>query len=266
MKLKIKILLPLLTLTLLCSGMTSCSTSNKKASDSAAPKTQKESKVDSLKIKYVGNSCFYIAFPDGTRLVSDPYGSSYASSFAPFPSLEADVMTISHTHEDHTSGINEVKGNPKVINPEDIDKTFKVGSVEITGYKTEHVASMGDNTVFVMKFGDFKIVNMGETDNMDSPQLIEKIKDADVVLAYAGEYGTIKNKATFEFLNKINAKVIIPEHYSMSSDNIFYNEPTIDQIIKELPEGTTVSKLDDLTVSKDMKKQFVVLSAMGNKK
>lgn len=266
MKLKIKTLLPLLTLTLFCGLITSCSTSKKKVSEPVVDNTQKESKVDSITIKYVGNSCFYITFPDGTRLISDPYGSAYASSFAPFPSLEADVMTISHTHEDHTSGISEVKGNPKVINPEDLNKSFKIGSVEVTGYLTKHVADMGDNTVFVMKFGNFKIVNMGETDNMDSPTLIEKIKDADVVLSYTGEYGTVKDKAIFEFLNKINAKVIIPEHYSMSEDTIFYNEPTIDQIIKELPEGTKVSKLDELVVSKDLEKQFVVLSAMGNKK
>ena len=81
---------------------------------------ENSTKSSSLNIKYVGNSCFYITLSDGTRIVTDfgknyasylPYGKNYASYFAPFPSLEADVITISHNHTDHTGGIKEVGGN-----------------------------------------------------------------------------------------------------------------------------------------------------------
>lgn len=249
----------LLTLTLFCVNIIACSKSN--ITDNA-----NSPKAKSINIKYVGNSCFYITLSDGTRIVTDPYGKNYAAYFAPFPSLEADVITISHNHTDHTGGIKEVGGNPKIVRLDDLNEPMKIGSAEITGYPTKHVANMGDNTVFVIKEGNFKIVNMGETDTIDSETTLEAIKDADVVLAYAGEYGTVKNHDIFNFLNQINAKVVIPEHYSMNPDLLFYEQPTIDKIITELPEGTKVNKLDELVVKEGLEKQFVVLSPMGSKK
>ena len=249
----------LLTVTLSCVTITACSKSNIKNNEDLT-------KIDSINIKYVGNSCFYITLSDGTRIITDPYGGNYASYFAPFPSLKADVITISHTHDDHIAGINEVKGDPKIINSDELNKPIKVGSAEITGYPTKHVANMGDNTIYVIKEGNFKIVNMGETDTIDSEATLEEIKNADVVLAYAGEYGKVKNKDIFNFLNQINAKVVIPEHYSMNPNKLFYGQPTIDKILTELPEGTKVNNLDELVVKEGLEKQFVVLSPMGTKK
>lgn len=249
----------LLTLTLFCVNIIACSKSN--ITDNA-----NSPKANSINIKYVGNSCFYITLSDGTRIVTDPYGKNYASYFAPFPSLEADVITISHNHTDHTGGIKEVGGNPKIVRLDDLNEPMKIGSAEITGYPTKHIANMGDNTVFVIKEGNFKIVNIGETDTIDSETTLEAIKNADVVLAYAGEYGTVKNNDIFNFLNQINAKVVIPEHYSMNPDLLFYEQPTIDKILTELPEGTKVNKLDELVVKEGLEKQFVVLSPMGSKK
>jgi len=217
--------------------------------------------LSSISIKYVGNSCFYITFSDGTRLVTDPYGSSYATSFGTFPELEADVITISHGHADHVS-INEVTGDPKVIMPDDLNEVIKVGDVEITGHTSKHVADMGDSTIFVYKIDGYKIVHMGETDTIDSKEAQEAVKDADVILAYAGEYGFVKNKDSFKTLNNLNIKVIIPQHYSMIDS--FYGEPTIDEILLDIPEGFKITKTDEFIVTKDLEKQFVALSHMEN--
>ena len=217
--------------------------------------------LNSISIKYVGNSCFYITFSDGTRLVTDPYGSSNATSFGTFPELEADVITISHNHSDHTS-TNEVIGDPKIISADDLNEVIKVGNVEITGYASKHVAGMGDNTIFVYNVDGFKIVHMGETDNIDSKEAQEAVKDADVILAYAGEYGVVKNKDSFKTLDELNIKVIIPQHYSMVSS--WYGEPTIDDILLDVPEGFKVTKTNEFIVTKDLEKQFVAISHMEN--
>lgn len=249
---KSKILI--LTFILICINITACSNANK-------------TNAHSISIKYVGNSCFYITLSDGTRIVTDPYGAGDAFSFAPVPSLEADFITISHNHTDHTGGIKDVKGNPKIIKIDDLKQPMKIGSAELTGYDCKHLSNPSvNNTVFVIKDGNFKIVNMGESDAVDSPEVIEAIKDADVVLAYAGEIGKVKNKDNFNFLNQLNTKVIIPEHYSMNPKSLYYGEPTIDTILTELPEGTKVNKLDELVVKDGLEKQFVVLSPMGAKK
>ena len=215
-----------------------------------------------LSIKYVGNSCFYIKFADGTRLVTDPYGTSYGSIFGKFPQMEADVMTISHLHEDHILGVKEVTGKPKILHLEQLSTPVTVGDVEITGYDSKHVADLGSNTIFVYKENGLTVVNMGETDNIDSPEALQAIKDADVILAYAGEYGTVKNKDSFITLFNLNIKAIIPEHYSNKAESIFYKEPTIDTILTEIPAGTKVTKTSEFIVKKDLEKQFVALSQM----
>ena len=137
-----------------------------------------------------------------------------------------------------------------------------VGDVEITGYDSKHVAELGSNTIFIYKENGLTIVNMGETDSIDSPEALQAVKDADVILAYAGEIGTVENKDSFKALYNFNIKVIIPEHYSMKAELIFYKEPLIDKILTEIPDGTKVTKTNEFIVKKDMEKQFVALSRM----
>ena len=235
--------------------------SNEKASVNEAIEPSQDT-TGLLSIKYVGNSCFYIKFADGTRLVTDPYGTSYGSIFGKFPQMEADVMTISHLHEDHILGVKEVTGKPKILHLEQLSTPVTVGDVEITGYDSKHVADLGSNTIFVYKENGLTVVNMGETDNIDSPEALQAIKDADVILAYAGEYGTVKNKDSFITLFNLNIKAIIPEHYSNKAESIFYKEPTIDTILTEIPAGTKVTKTSEFIVKKDLEKQFVALSQM----
>ncbi|MBC8060392.1 MAG: MBL fold metallo-hydrolase [Clostridiaceae bacterium] len=255
----------LLMPSLFCFSLIACSKPANKDTGVNVVSNKDKPKANPISIKYIGNSCFYITFSDGTRLVTDPYGSRFSSNFGEFPKLEADVMTISHNHADHTSGISEVKGNPKIIQPEHVSKPIKVGKVEITSYLSKHVANMGDNIIFVYKEDGYKIVHMGETDSIDSVEAQEAVKDADVILAYTGEYGSVTNKDSFVALNKMNIKVVIPQHYSMDEKNIFYGGPTIDKILTELPQGTKVTKSKEFIVKKALEKQFVELTSMNNK-
>ena len=108
---------------------------------------------------------------------------------------------------------------------------------------------------------------MGETDKIESPEALEAVKDADVVLTYTGEYGpeTLDNSDIFQYLYDLNVKVLIPQHFSNKPEAIFYGEPTMDEILKEVPQGVETVKLSELVVTKDMKKQFVALSQMNAK-
>jgi L-ascorbate metabolism protein UlaG (beta-lactamase superfamily) len=159
-----------------------------------------------IRIKYIGNSFFYITFANGTRLVTDPYGPAFEQFFGPVPEIEAEVITISHYHVDHTDGISAIKGSPLIIKPEQVGKTYTIGNLKITGFYSNHVADMGINIIYVYEADGFKIVHMGETDQIISPGAMEAVKDADVILAYAGQYGGIKNKDSFASLFKLGIK------------------------------------------------------------
>lgn len=218
---------------------------------------------DAISIKYIGNSCFFITFADGTRLVTDPYVGGWNKKGQSFPKTDVDAMTISHTHSDHTSGKFYFTGEPQVLNPQDVNKTVTVGDVTITGYTSKHVAGMGDSTIFVYEENGLKVVHMGETDNIDSQEAKDAVKDADVILAYAGEYGDVQNKDSFQTLmNDLNIKVLIPQHYSLNADHLVYNQPAMETILTELPAGTPIVKTDEFFVVKDLDKQFVEMPLM----
>ncbi|MNJ78630.1 hypothetical protein D3C77_764310 [compost metagenome] len=61
----------------------------------------------------------------------------------------------------------------------------------------------------------------------------------------------------------MDAKVLIPQHFSNNPDALFYGQPTIDEILKNVPQGVETVQLEELVVTKDMKKQFVELSQMN---
>lgn len=218
-----------------------------------------------LTIKYVGNSCFYLTFPDGTTFLTDPYPANFKASFGPAPDMEVDAYTVSHYHDDHIPNLKQLKGDPQRLVPALMKEPIKVGDVEVTGFPSKHVSNLGDNEIFVFRFGDFKIVHMGETDKIELPEALEVIKDADVVLTYVGEYGpeTLSNTDIFQYLYDMNVKVLIPQHFSNNPDALFYGQPTIDEILKKVPQGVETAQLDELVVTKDMKKQFVELSQMN---
>lgn len=235
-------------------------------SATSAPSAE-SAKKGPLTIKYVGNSCFYLTFPDGTTILTDPFPAQFTTYFGPAPDMKVDAYTVSHYHEDHVPGLKQLKGDPKKITSALMDKPIQVGGVEITGFPSKHVASLGDNEIYVFQFGDLKIVHMGETDRIESPDALKAVKDADVMLTYAGEYGpsTFHDADIFKTLYGMNIKVLIPQHFSNNPEAIFYGEPTITQILKEVPQGIQTSTLDELVVTKDMKKQFVALSQMNAK-
>lgn len=236
---------------------------NSKEGDSDLSQSELDAKPrDNISIQYIGNSCFYIEFMDGTRLVCDPYGKNFTSQFGEIPEVYADVITVSHTHTDHT-GVGSIRGTDNVfLQLQDLTEPKQVGDVTISAFDGKHVANMGSNTIFVYEENGFKIANLGETDNVDSKEAQDAIKDADVVLVYAGQYGDIKNKENFKNLENLGVKVMIPEHYSMSADQIFYNEPTVDQILLDVPEDYETKTQDEYIVEKTDDKMFVVLNKM----
>jgi L-ascorbate metabolism protein UlaG (beta-lactamase superfamily) len=118
---------------------------------------------------------------------------------------------------------------------------------------------MGNNIVYVYQSLGVKIVHMGETDLIASPAAVAAVRDADVILAYAGQYGTVKNPESFRTLFDMNIRIVIPQHYSNIPERIFYGEPAIPEIVKAVPEGIKVSTAKELLITKGLEVQFLNL-------
>ncbi len=80
---------------------------------SPAPTSTSAPEVSPMSIRYLGHSSFYILASDGSCIVTDPYG--IYPPFLTFPKgIEADGITISHVHADHTA-TDRVDGQPLIV-------------------------------------------------------------------------------------------------------------------------------------------------------
>lgn len=224
---------------------------------------------DPVTIEYIGHSCVLIVAPDGTRVVTDPYGDYASPPEITFPDgVEADVVTISHFHPDH-SNIEAVEGDPQAYYQPGV---YRVGEVKITGLESDHGGELGTggsnaNTAFVFEIDQITIVHMGAAGLVSQEEILEVLADADVVFIDIQGDTTHPPREEVEQMVALGAGTIVPTHYSLSSDRRFYGAPTLDEFLAMVPEDLAVADVEgsQLEVTSGMPTQVVVLtpSALG---
>ncbi len=168
-----------------------------------------------MKIKWLGHASFLITSDTGLKIITDPYKSgSYGGAVGYKPiEEEADIVTVSHEHEDHnyTQGI---RGNPEVVKGSG-EKMVK--GVKIKGVPTKHDPSggreRGENTVFTMEIDGIRICHLGDLGHVITEEQKNEIGEIDVLLIPVGGYYTIDATQAWEVIEKLSPKIVIPMHF-----------------------------------------------------
>jgi L-ascorbate metabolism protein UlaG (beta-lactamase superfamily) len=220
-------------------------------------------------VQYIGHASFLITAPDGTRIITDPFDvipDPVTGGARPFPEIEADVVTISQRHPDHRNS-GAVQGDPKVLTPVTItqENPVQVGMVTITGYLTWAGFSRGFNAVFVYQIGDVKLVHLGETGPFTNPHVADPqavtdaVRGADVVFAPVNSLHL--DDEIMPLLDAIDARTIVPMHYSTDPNNRYLGSPTLDEFLAVVPPDMPVIKgAEELEVTPGMPNQVVTMS------
>jgi len=143
-----------------------------------------------MKINWLGHSCFLLETNQETKVITDPYESgSYdgALSYDPINS-KADVVTVSHQHNDHNN-IKDFK-NTLVI---DSETKTSIKDISIEGMLSYHDNDngrlRGENIIFTIYAEGLKIVHFGDLGTKDIE--LSLFKDIDVALVPIGGTFTI---------------------------------------------------------------------------
>src|SRR3990170_1220611 len=140
-----------------------------------------------MDITYLGHASFKLKGKNAT-LITDPYGSYIGIKF---PKTSADIVTISHGHEDHanTASISDVK---KVI---DGPGEYELAGVSIIGISTFHDdkkgAERGRNTIYIIEMDELRVVHLGDLGHKLSEDTIEELGVVDVLMVPVGGVYTI---------------------------------------------------------------------------
>lgn len=212
-------------------------------------------------ILYHGHSFFEIHSPKGTRVILDPHLlPAYGRPLVP---IYADVILISHPHEDHNQ-IDAVanKGKARIIlgwKGKGSQLTWNLVQETIQDVTIRSVASYhdeeqgqkrGKNTIFIVETGGWRIVHLGDLGHLLSPEQIRQIGPVDVLLIPVGGIYTLNGSEAKQVVAQLRPReYIIPMHYGTPHfDEVL---PPTEFLDGQPAERVAISKDNRLVLNRD---------------
>lgn len=163
-----------------------------------------------MKRTWLGHSTFLLENAAGKKLVTDPVD---AKSLPHLPSVEADVITVSHRHFDHCA--TERIGGAPVVKETLAQETIAGFAIrDYAAYHDEQQGRLrGTNTIFSIEADGERVVHCGDLGHMPDDATIEALQGADVLLIPVGGIFTVDGKAAWALTKKIAPKVVVPMHF-----------------------------------------------------
>lgn len=218
-----------------------------------------------MDITYLGHSAFKLKGKDAT-VITDPYDKKLVG-FA-LPQVSADVVTISHEHEDHNA-IKLVSGTSRRTEPYVIRAPgeYEIGGVGVFGWgsyhDTQHGAERGKNTIYSIIVDGVRVVHLGDLGDIIADDLVEGLGTVDVLLTPVGGVKTIGPKEAAAVVEKLSPSIVIPMHYKTPDHSAaFADLQEVGEFLK-LMGVTDVQPQDKLKVTEDNlpeETQTIVLS------
>lgn len=181
-------------------------------------------------------------------MVTDPFSPMMIGT--KFPKVEADIVTVSHNHEDHnfTAG---VLGNPFVI---DNPGEYEIKGISVFGFSSSHNTKENDkygkNTIYVIEIEGIRICHLGDIGSSLPSKVLEEITGIDVLMIPVGGTFTVGPKEAVELVGQIEPRIVLPMHFKLSSSNEnFAKLNTLDEFLKE--SATPVEKIEKLSLNRE---------------
>lgn len=212
-----------------------------------------------MKIQYLGHSSFILKGKQGS-VVTDPYDSAMVG--VKFPSVEADIVTVSHQHADHNQS--QLIGGEKIVF--DFPGEYERKGIRVFGYQTYHDAQngseRGENIMFKIIIDDVVVLHCGDLGHVPADDLIEQVKDSNVVLVPVGGFFTIGPKEAVELVKLLNPEVVIPMHFNHPKvkQDAFGQLAPVSEFLKLMgKEGLAAVSKFEVTVDSLPDKEVVLL-------
>lgn len=204
--------------------------------------------VFTMEITWLGHSSFRVNGKTST-VVTDPYDPGTVG--LKFPKLEANIVTISHEHQDHNRS-DLIAAAPKIVRG---PGEYEIGGVSIFGISTFHDneqgAKRGRNTIYVITIDGIVICHLGDLGHKLSEEQVGSIGNVDVLLIPVGGVYTIDGSHAASIVASIEPSVVIPMHYKAegATSEFLSSLDSVDKFVKEL--GVEPLRQQKFVVTKD---------------
>jgi len=200
-----------------------------------------------MDITYLGHSSFRLKGKTAS-VITDPYNPKFVG--LKYPSFDADIVTISHNHNDHNQS-QLVKAVRMVVNG---PGEYEVSGVSIIGIPSFHDAKKGEergkNTIYVFEIDGLRIAHLGDLGEGLSDEQISQLGNIDVLMIPVGGEYTIGPKEAVKVVGEVGPYFVIPMHYKVDglSPEFSKLEP-VETFLSEC--GLTVERIDKFSLKKE---------------
>ena len=205
-----------------------------------------------MQIVWKGHACFFITASIGNhsqaKIVFDPYDESIGLKL---PSMEADLVLVSHDHSDHNNA-KAIKGEPFTASS---PGEYEVKGVFVKGIPSFHDNSEGKergrNTIYIVDAEDMRLCHLGDLGQSElTSEQVDQIGQVDILFVPVGGTYTIDAKEASHIVSQIEPKIAVPMHYALP--NVKAKLAGVDQFLKTMgvktqePEAKISLKQKDL--------------------
>ncbi len=177
---------------------------------------------DRVTLRYYGHSAFLFVTPGQSRMLIDPFRNPPPEErprwfMRYFPSIEVDVVLVSHPHFDHDA-INRVRGEPSIIRTTGVFSRddFRVEAVSDQHSKNGNRYDFS-NLIFVLQIAGVSFCHIGDNRSEIPMDIRDHLGEIDVLMVTVDDS---MHLLTFEevdhLIEFLNPKVVIPMHYLIS--------------------------------------------------
>jgi len=172
-----------------------------------------------IKLKWFGHSFWQIT-ADNITIVIDPFTDiGYDMNI----DVSADVLISSHDHFDHNN-IDLIKGNSLILRNQGkflhAGETFELFKV---WHDKQEGKQLGENLLIKFTTQGKSFLHCGDLGHIPSSDIIQKIKNIDILMIPVGGVFTIDAAEATELIKLIKPKVIFPMHYQTPALNFELN-------------------------------------------
>lgn len=164
-----------------------------------------------MDLTWHGHGCFRLRGKNAAA-VTDPFPPSLGIRL---PKLEANVVTISHDHENH-SYLEAVAKTARLV---DGPGEYEVAGIMVFGIGSFHDGvggvEKGRNTIFVLEVDDVRICHLGDLGHRLDEEIVETIGSVDVLLVPVGGRNTLNAAAAAEMVRLIEPRTVVPMHFAI---------------------------------------------------
>ena len=191
-------------------------------------------------------------------MVIDPFGDIGLK----MPNFEADILLVSHGHDDHNN-IKAIKGEAFLV---DGPGEYEIKGVFVQGISSFHDNKEGKergvNTIYTIEAEDMRFCHLGDLGQKElTDEQLESIGHVDILMIPVGGEYTISASEAAKVIGQIEPKIVIPMHYELPKLKVALDG--VDKFLKVMGKNAVVAQ-DKLTIKasalpKESEMEIVVL-------